>query len=187
MGFLNIHEQSHPDECTACAISAIAEDVLQEAVDPQFLYSNSKGSEFGITALQAIGSALTDGVRLLSGSVVFPFSGYEKVGRKWWAPWNDLFSALEKGLEDGPLFCGCYWQTGWADVPSGMIPEDSKSEAIAPHAFKACGVETIDGKEFLLIQNSRGSEKGDGGFWHMPRHVANRMLFAYKLITKKDE
>lgn len=187
MGFLNIHEQSHPDECTACAISAIAEDVLQEAVDPQFLYSNSKGSEFGITALQAIGSALTDGVRLLSGSVVFPFSGYEKVGRKWWAPWNDLFSALEKGLEDGPLFCGCYWQTGWADVPSGMIPEDSKNDPVAPHAFKVCRAETIDGKEFLLIQNSRGPEKGDGGFWHMPRSVANRMLFAYKLITKKDE
>jgi len=171
-----IHTQKSLDECTACAISAIAEDKLQVAIDPDYLYSNSKDSDFGIKPTTALQTAINRGLKVLNtGEIIYPFKDYRRI----WG-WFNLFGQIVKALDDGPVFCGCYWQ-GECDN-SSFIKLPIEWLNLGGHAFKIYGTVEVNGILYLKIQNSRGTNIGDNGIWYAPKEVVNKFLFAYQLL-----
>lgn len=175
---LRIHTQQRADQCTSCALAAIAEWVLKQPVNPDYTYYKSKDhGKFGILPRRALDSVVSDGVQLETGEIVFPFNRYRRV----WG-WGNLFGAILKALERGPVFCGCYWQAGWNETPYVSLPDTW--ETYGAHAFAVIGVIEKNDIIYVQVQNSRGAESGDNGIWYFPSEVVNRFSFAYQLYEK---
>lgn len=179
-----IHLQNRSDECTACALSAIAESYLGRPVDDEFIYNNTKDGKYGVTPERAIASVISNGIRLLdSGKVISFFDGSRKIRGLNFLWFPDFFNAIKNALSFGPVFCGTYWQTGWDKNSLGILVHPPVWQKYAPHAFAVIGVTTIDGTEYLIIQNSRGSDVGDGGLFYASQQIANMFTFAYQVTT----
>lgn len=177
---LRIQTQTIADECTSCALAAIAEDVLKVPVDPNFIYQNSSDGQFGITADQAISAVLNKGVVPLGETqVVFPFKN-----STWAWPWifrfDSIISLMQKNQRS--VFAGIYWQDEWFNIPGGVMTVPSEWTTYFAHAFKIFGAAEINGKIYLKVQNSLGPDKGDHGIWYMPKEVATKLNFAYQLL-----
>jgi len=174
---ITIFEQKADDECTSCAISAIAEDVLRIPIDSSFLYQNSKDSEFGIKPRTAIKAVLSKGVKTQYGTVVLPFYDYSRV-------WGfSLFNECRKEMyhNNVSLFVGIQWQPEWTFITDGIVSMVDKWVTYMPHAVKVFGQKNINGIIYLKVQNSEGVESGDNGVWYFPKEVADKFSFVYKL------
>lgn len=177
-----IHTQSHPDQCTSCALDAIAEFYLQKPLDDEYLYNNSKDDEFGVTAQKALSAAIHQGVKFLdSEGVVKPFVSSKRIWGLGFLWFPDMFDSIVTQLAKGKVFCGCYWQTGWDKSVGGVLVEPTEWQKVAPHAFAVFDTVEINGVLHLKIQNSRGTEVGDGGIFYANREVVNHFSFAYRL------
>ena len=178
---LRIHTQSHPDGCTQTAISAIAEDVLQQRVDPEYLYTLTNDKEFGVRPEVALNAAIEKGVRLEdTGQIVFPFTRFKRI-RNFFG--IGFFDKIVEELKHGSLFCGCFWQNEWGFTSDGMLSLPKKWKRVNPHAFKVIDTTIIRGKQYLVIQNSRGDKVGHNGLYFAPKEVVNKFSFAYRLIV----
>lgn len=92
---------------------------------------------------------------------------------------HDIFDNIRSGLyqnvdEHRSGLTGAIWRDSWTDAPGGIIPEDyNPDEQGDGHAFKVFGQMNIQGKLYLVIQNSWGEEHGDKGIYYFPRNVVN--------------
>lgn len=87
------------------------------------------------------------------------------------------------------VYTGCTWRPGWTQSPNGVLPTYPIAGGVG-HCFKICnGQRMIGGKPHLIIQNSAGKDKGQGGLFYMSREVANRELKfgAYMFIDMPKE
>ena len=179
---IRIHSQLLPDECTASALTAIAEDVIGKPLDDNYTFSFINDSDFGVVPSKAVESVLINGFKDFDGNIYHPFESYK-------GKWNlsfigiSFFDCLRKTMweEKKSLFCGCYWQD-WSN-PICEWPKEPLN--LFPHAFKVFGQKTINGVIYLMIQDSRGENKGDKGIWYMPEETVNKFKFAYKFNEKK--
>lgn len=174
---LEIKNQDKVDECTSCALAAIAEDKLNVLVDDDYIYENSQHDDFGIKPSIAVQAVIEKGVRTKTGSIFHPFAKAKKV----WG-WS-LFNRCREIMFDEKLslFCGIYWQPEWTFVTDGIVFPVETWMKTMPHAFKVYGQKRINGILYLKVQNSQGEESGDKGIWYFPKEVADRMNFVYKL------
>lgn len=181
MEFVRIHTQKRTDECSSCALAALVEHYVQQPVDSSFIYDSSKDKDtYGILPSKAVAAVMNCGVKLEdTGEVIKPFKSYWKV----WS-WFGLFNALVRVLPNGPLFCGCYWQPEWEGSKQGIVSLPKVWYRTGAHAFCVKDVVTINGIMYLKVQNSRGENSGDHGFWYFPKEVVNKFLFAYQFYEE---
>lgn len=81
------------------------------------------------------------------------------------------------------------WREGWAEK---IIPNEA-TPAAGWHAFVFIDFDTVDGTQYLILQNSYGNAFGDHGFQYMPRSVINRDfalwgtgLFVFRDLTPEQ-
>lgn len=176
---LRIQNQAKPDECTSCALSAIAEDTLKQPVDPAYIYANSTDGTFGVTPTVALDAVIGKGVIIEgnSSSVKYPFTGSRSA-----LPWAFRFDSIVRMLKRNncSFFCGMEWQDNWSSSTTGIMEMPPQWLTWFNHAFKIFGVKEINGIMYLMVQNSMGTSRGDGGIWYMPREIANKLDFAYQ-------
>lgn len=177
---LRILTQSKPDECTSCALASIAEDVVKAPVDPLYIYGNSADGQFGITPNMAVSGVLSKGVLLEGVNIpVFPFKT-ERCSLPWIFQFDSIIRMMRRNNRS--VFAGCYWQSEWDVATDGVMKVPAQWNTWFAHAFKIFGVKQINGIMYLMVQNSFGSQKGDGGIWYMPREIASRLNFAIQLL-----
>lgn len=82
---------------------------------------------------------------------------------------------------------GVMWRPEWTYVQGGVIPEATyqKPEGYG-HAVKAVGQKIINGKPYVIVQNSWGENMGDSGFYYFPRSVINKEVAMFGAYTLKD-
>lgn len=171
---IRIHTQKFLDECSACVISAIAEDRLDQPVNPDYLYQLVKDDQFGIRPNVILQAAVDHGVQLEDGRIVRPFTGYRRI----WG-WFSLFSQATKALEKGLLMCNLNWQAEWDSTPYTQLVQPWLK--YGSHSVLGREIITKDGRPYLKIQNSRGENVGDRGMWYMPPEVVNKFISIYQL------
>ncbi len=72
-----------------------------------------------------------------------------------------------------------YWMPEFQYMQHGMIPESStwNIKLGSGHNVKLKGKKTIDGVQFIVVQNSYGEGVGDGGMYYFPRQTFNACHF----------
>ena len=180
---MEIMNQGKPDECLACAVSAIGESALGVLIDPSYTYRMAGDGQFGLLPEKVCESVIRDGLQpMAGGGPVKAFSCFRKV---FTFPFLlDTFAGIRRVLltnKDGVL-AGCYWQPEWDKCPGGIIDGMYQDLSIFPHAFRVYGTVVKDGIMYLAVQNSTGRDKGDNGTFYFPREVADRFQFAYYFI-----
>jgi hypothetical protein len=85
-----------------------------------------------------------------------------------------LFRAYNPATRTGPVVHAFgTWYDEWTEAPHGFVPSFYQSFT-GWHAYLFVDWCNIDGREYLIAQNSYGSGLGDKGFFYFPREVVNR-------------
>lgn len=71
------------------------------------------------------------------------------------------------------ILTGVAWQQDWQTSVQGIIPETS-SPVIGLHSIPIIGFKTMDGIEYIIIQNSYGTTVGDNGLFYFSEKVFNK-------------
>lgn len=197
---LEIKDQLRTDICTGCVISSIAEEYVGEPCEEAYSFAAGRKAspikrKYGVPARFALWGAIKYGVLPKSKSpyslasqsrdflekyenweplmkdVIYPFGSARKIRG---------FDAIAKATEETSVFMGLYWQSGWTEDPyiEKFTYEFSKME---PHEVRVIGYLN----DHLIIQNSKGPNKGDNGLWYMSRNVAKAIDHAYILSPEK--
>lgn len=105
-----------------------------------------------------------------------PYDLFDNIRAAMWAARQEARSVLT----------GCLWRNGsWVSSDAkGVIPKEYGPDG-SGHAFKVLGWKQINGEPYLIIQNSWGSDVGDGGLFYFPREVVNKE-FIYGSFTFRD-
>ena len=94
-------------------------------------------------------------------------------------------SALYKN--NSAVVSGLEWKQEYTYCKNAII-EPSKTSGFG-HAIAIIGWKLINGKEYLIIHNSIGSELGDKGRWYLPRDMAGELRygnFIFVDLPRKD-
>ncbi len=69
---------------------------------------------------------------------------------------------------------GLFWHNAWTYVKDGIIPDDMPNDADGGgHNMAIVGQKTINGKLYLVAQQTWGDNAGDNGFYYFPRSIIN--------------
>jgi hypothetical protein len=101
----------------------------------------------------------------------------------------DIFDNMRLALWEGrnekqSIYTGANWQSGWTYAKGGVIPKTITDKG-AGHAFKVFGQKMINREPYLMVQNSFGTEVGDGGIYYFPRVIVNH-YFTFGSYQFKD-
>ncbi len=196
---LEIKDQLTTDLCTGCVIASIAEQYVGQICDEGYSFAAGRKAslwkdQYGVKAGFALWGAIKYGVLPKSKSpysiasqsrdfledyknwepfkndVIYPFGSIKKLNG---------FDEIAKATETTTVFMGIYWQSGWSDP----YIEEFKYEfnTMSPHEVRVIGYIN----DHLVIQNSKGPDKGDHGLWYMSRSVAKAIAHAYTLSPEK--
>ena len=102
---------------------------------------------------------------------------------------NDNFDNIRAALwqhraEKRSIYTGCIWQNTWTNSPGGVISKKAGAGSFG-HAFKVFGVKYFKGEPYLMVQNSYGTDVGDGGIFYFPRNIVNS-YFTFGSYMFKD-
>jgi hypothetical protein len=195
---LEIKNQEKTDFCLGCAIASFAEKVLGEPCDEAYSYAAGKKfsgqplKKWGVPPKAALMGVIKYGVL---PSRYSPYS-IAKNTRDFLADWNNWKSLekytvkpfksfkkirwnIDEVLEKDSLILGVYWQQDWDNSPYIGKPNDTWNK-LEPHEVLAIGMEN----NYLVIQNSKGVDKGDNGLWYLPKESYNYISHAYILSDK---
>lgn len=100
---------------------------------------------------------------------------------------------FKNAAERRSILTGVTWRYAWNNAEKGIIPrtgwEDEQGEG---HAVKVFGQIRLEDPEnpgktalYLIVQNSWGSNTGDGGLFYFPREVVNKE-FVFGAFTFSD-
>lgn len=77
------------------------------------------------------------------------------------------------------ILWGVMWQPSWTYAEGGVIPNDTSGfDKTLPHQVCLKGSKMINGKRYLIVQNSWG-QLGDKGLYYVPREVMNSKYTIY--------
>lgn len=100
---------------------------------------------------------------------------------------NIIMTLWQNRVEKRSVLLGVKWRYTWNTAPGGIIPdsgwENDKGEG---HCVKGFGQALINGKLYLKVQNSWGTDVGDRGVFYFPREVVNSEFGPFGQITFKD-
>ncbi len=82
--------------------------------------------------------------------------------------------ALHRQERRGVSF-GLFWHNEWTETPDGIIP-DVMPQGLhgGGHNMSIVGQKTINGKLYLVLQQSWGPNAGDKGFYYFPRSIIDQ-------------
>jgi hypothetical protein len=107
----------------------------------------------------------------------------------WITPNNgqDLFDSCRTAIKQSnyPLVGGVCWMEEWTGAPGGIINNVGVNRA-GGHALKIAGWTTLDGIEYMVLQNSWGTSYGNGGLYYMTRDVFNNGFAPYGVFIWSD-
>jgi len=192
---LEIKNQQRTDFCVGCVVASIAEEYVGEPCEESYSYAMGKRysgqplKQRGVPAKAALMGAVEWGVLPKSKS---PYStathkrdfladwhNWEKLQTFAVKPFKSFYrvQGIEKVLEKTSIDVGLYWQKGWSS--NAFISDKGKDNwnKLSPHEVRCIGIK--DG--FLVLQNSRGSDKGDNGLWYLPKEAYNMIIHKYYL------
>jgi len=88
----------------------------------------------------------------------------------------DMFDSMRSAIQQSqaPLIAGVIWYADW-ESPDGIVP-DSYKQVMGGHATKIAGWKTINNIPYIVVQNSWGSEVGDGGLFYFSREISNKVF-----------
>lgn len=91
---------------------------------------------------------------------------------------GDVFDSMVSALyanraQKRLIMTGCKWRGSWNLTEGGIVPDEYSTEGIG-HAFVFIGQKIIDAIQYLVCQNSFGTDYGDDGLFYFPRSVINR-------------
>lgn len=89
----------------------------------------------------------------------------------------DMFDSMRATMmqANAPLEAGVTWYEDWDNSPNGIVPA-SYQTVLGGHAIKLAGWKTINGMPYIVVQNSWGSDAGDGGLFYFSREIANKIF-----------
>ena len=91
----------------------------------------------------------------------------------------DIFDNIKTALwqnreKHQSVLTGTVWRENFTYSEGGVIPTEL-GDIVGGHAIKKCiAHKVIDGKEYLVVQNSYDKDVGDKGLFYFPREVVNR-------------
>ena len=194
---LEIKSQKETDFCGSCVISSIAEEIIKEPCEESYLAAAAKkisGEPLKIRGISP-GNLITAVIRygvLSKKHAPFSTTTHERDFLVDWNNWKDLEryaikpyrSAVRvRGFDEAirqmqkhntSLMCGIYWQAHWTTPDIETLGEFNK---LSPHEVRILGAE--DDK--LILQNSRGIEKGEGGIFRLGRNAFPAVHHMYRL------
>lgn len=194
---LDIKNQEKTDFCLGCVISSIAEQYVGEPCEESYSfaagkkYSGQNLEKSGIPPKSAIMGAIRYGV-LPKKHSPYGIATHSRDFLANWDNWKDLehlaikpfksFYKVKVGdipekLNYTTLIMGLYWQSGWSKNP--VITSQGKEtwNKLAPHEVRVIDVKD----DMLVIQNSRGKEKGDNGLWYLSKEVYTMIDHVYEI------
>ncbi len=199
---LEIKTQGNTDFCFGCSIASVAEEYVGEPCDES--YSFAAGKRYSLRssntkALQprfALMGAIKYGV-LPKRFSPYSIATHERDFLANFDIWEDLrkhavypfksikkitggFNEIAKVAENHSVLLGLYWQPSWNKSP--YIDDLGENTKYEPHEVRVIGV--LDGR--LVIQNSKGADKGDGGLWYMSSFAGKLIYHAYILSSEKS-
>lgn len=87
---------------------------------------------------------------------------------------NVRMTIYQHRIERRGVVIGMNWRPEWTSALHGVIPEANYLVSSgAPHAVRYIGQKNINGKLYLILQNSWGTKFGDNGLFYFPRSVVN--------------
>lgn len=88
---------------------------------------------------------------------------------------DNIRSALWMHLQErrGVSF-GLEWHGEWTYAPNGIIPDIMPTTKGEGHNFAFVGQKNINGKLYLICQNSWSDKFGDKGFYYFPRTIVDQ-------------
>lgn len=197
VNILDLKNQRMTDFCAGCVVSSIAEQYVGEPCDESYSfaagkkYSGQSLEKTGIPPKAALMGAIQYGV-LPKRLSPYSIATHSRDFLADWNNWKDLQhlavkpfqsfysvskNEIESVLQNTTILTGVFWQSGWSKSPviTGIGKENWNR--LAPHEVRVIGIK--DNR--LVIQNSRGEEKGDKGFWYMEKEAYNMIDHMYRL------
>jgi hypothetical protein len=179
-----ILNQGNKPSCTAYAAVAMRESMTGKLYDPEaqwqqelFLYGDANARGVDLDTQMATGiqvgfvpqgaTAATD-----KAGAWFNVTPTKSV----WSPGGlDTFDAIKDAMSahQVPLSVAMDWYSDWDAAPNGIVPH-SFNNLLGGHDTKCAGFVTIDGVDYLTIQNSWGEGFGSKGVFYFDRFMANK-------------
>lgn len=108
----------------------------------------------------------------------------------------DLFDNIRSTLylhrqERRAVSFGMFWHSEWTEAPGGIIPDVMPTNRFGGgHDMAVVGQKTINGKMYLVFQQSWGENAGDHGYYYFPRTIVDQLGIqgygAYTLSNKDN-
>jgi hypothetical protein len=199
---LEIKNQGVTDFCLACAASSHAEQIIGEPCEEAFTFAYAKKVsgepllKAGVSPRNLLRAAIKYG---FLPKRLAPYS-LDNRDRNFLADWRNWEPYLDKAIkpfnssfrvrgfdrmvqvmreQKTPILAGLYWQAHWGKSP--IIDSFGEFNKLAPHEVLFKGLQ--DGR--IVIQNSRGKEKGDNGLWYLDRQAFAAVDHTYALSPIK--
>lgn len=185
---VEVFDQLRTTLCECCAVTSIGEDYFGIEFEPSYTYAKACQLQGQVMLNGLTMSMVCEAVRIfgLLPRSCSPYS-IDTKPQTFLGDWKNWDSSLDRiaaqykaksygpviGLNTSfeliratmtkgfPVLCGVYWQQEW----DSLTKIDSNFQALkwTPHAIKAYGQKTIDGKPYIKILNSRGKNIGEDG------------------------
>lgn len=195
---LSIKDQGETDFCLACVISSNAEAITSVLCEESYLFAAGKKVSgealdiYGVSRVNLITAVIEYGV-LPKEYAPYSITTHD---RDFLADWNNWVlmknqaikpfksSFRVRGFDNAirtmkelntPLVCGLYWQAHWEESP--IIDSLGEFNKLAPHEVLLVGER--DGR--IVIQNSRGTDVGDRGYWYLDKKAFRAVDHIYCL------
>ncbi len=214
---LEIKNQFSSDLCTAYSTSAISEDQEGVLLSPEYVFAKTKKimgdyKGYGADPVSACKAHIKYGaIEQHESPFVLGLNDRDTIAN--WKNWSEsldanavkhrkgaffevdghdsLFDSIRATMwqnraEKRTVFAGVYWQPLWSRAEGGVC-EHYGPDRNSPHAVKIFGSKVINGKVYLMVQNSYGKEVGDNGIFYFSKEVADNLVFAYTFRDMNPE
>jgi hypothetical protein len=178
----SILNQGPYPKCTAYSACAVQESQHNIRFDPDDFYNQEAiinggtNPDGGYDLRTAMSTGIKYGFLPVNGGnpADYKEGGYFLIDGAY-----DLFDNIRVALwmakeEKKCAVVGTMWYAEWSLASNGIIDKELPyGTKTGNHAIKCAGWKTINGKPYLVIQNSYGSSYGDGGLFYFSRDVVN--------------
>lgn len=172
--------------CTGCVIASIAEPYVGQPCDEAYSFAMGRkvsGKDlYGLDPKSALRGAIRYGVLPKSKS---PFTGKEpREFLQDWRNWEPYMRFAAKPFASfrrtfTPTFdqrnvtymAGIFWQAEWDNSP--YIESMGEYNKFTPHEVRILG----EKDDYYVLQNSRGTDVGDGGLWYYKKSLPFHHIF----------
>lgn len=179
-----ILDQGTTNECTAFASCAIQESQHGIQFDPQWFFEqegvvNGSVSPDGYDMRVTMDTGVKIGFKPLAGGSpeYYKEGGYYSLIPGFFSS-VDLFDSIRQAMwqakdEKKCANLGVLWMNDW--IPTTIIDSNTpRTSPLSLHAIKCAGWTTRSGIPYLVIQNSWGAGRGEGGLYLFSRDQINK-------------